>query len=269
MSDITPDAPATPEAIPAEPEVAPDAAPAAEEGTVDISTLPPEVQKYIHELRDENRDRRKEHEPFKNAFSAYNEAEREYLLNMVTTLAVDQEQGAKVMQELSNQLLGIEQAAQETLDDPVVQEEAAAAGMTKEELVAMVRQEMEQEQMFAAIEAETRSVGFEPGTDEAAKLWDMAVALNEMDLSKVAPLVRQHLGLPEPEGEKNEDVLQAKDINPAPEPDRTVEFPKSGEIPQGSGGTNHEERKPPPPLGSQELNEQVRRRIESMSTPGQ
>lgn len=266
MSDpVTPDVPEEPAVVEETP-----AAPAeVESEQVDIESLPQAAQDYIHELREEAKDRRKENEPYKNAFSAYNEAEQEYLLNLVTTLAVDQEAGAKVMHELSSQLLGIEEAGEAVLEDPEVQKEAEDAGLSREELVQAVRAEIEQEKMFASIEAETKAVGFEPGTEEAGLLWDLAVALDEMDLSKVAPIARQRLGIDEPAAEEAEaapeepkEVLQAEDVNP-------VEYPKTAVANQGTAGTNAEDRPTPPKLGSDELDDRVRRRIEAMSQPGQ
>lgn len=236
----------------------------AEGGELDITTLPQAAQDYIHELREEAKDRRKEHEPYKNAFSAYNEAEQEYLLNMVTTLAVDQETGAKAMKELSHRMLGIEEAAEEAANDPALQEEAAKEGLTEEQYRQVVREEMQQEAMFAQIEAETIAVGFTPGTAEANKLWDLAVALGEDDLSKVAPIARQALGLPEPEAAEEKEVLQAADINPAP----AESFPANAASNAGSDGTNATEKSTPHPIGSPELRDQVTRRIEAANQPG-
>ncbi len=237
----------------------------AEGGELDISTLPQQAQEYIHELRDENRDKRKAHEPYKNAFSAYNEAEQEYLLNMVTTLAVDQESGAQAMLELSQKMLGIEQAAEETVADPQIQQAATEQGMTREELVSTVQQTMEQEKLYAAIEAETIAVGFDPKTVEAGELWDMAVALDEMELAKVAPLYRQFKGIPEPEAKE---PLKAADVNPEPEPDPSA-FPVTAAANGGSDGTNAEDRQVPHAIGSQELRDQVLRRIAASDSPGQ
>lgn len=241
-----------------------------ESGEIDLSTLPQAVQDHIHELREEAKDRRKEHEPYKNAFSAYNEAEKEYLLNMVTTLAVDQETGAKAMHELSQRMLGIEEAAEELQSDEAV-EEAKQQGMSEDDYRNMVRQELEQERMFAQIEAETRAVGFEPGTAEANKLWDLAVALDEDDLSKVAPIARQALGLPEPENaeaqpapEAEGQVLQAKDVNPEPAP----EFPKTAAVAATGADANPAERPTPPKLDSQEMRDRVARRIAQSNQPG-
>lgn len=264
--EVTPE---TPEDAPVAEELVATETPAEETKPeeVDISSLPQAVQDHIHELREENKDRRKENEPFKHAFSAYNQAEQEYLLNLITTLAVDQETGAKAMRDLSSQLLGIEEAGEAVLEDADIQEEAAEAGLSREELVAAVRAEIEQEKMFASIEAETKAVGFEPGTEEAGLLWDLAVALDEMDLSKVAPIARQRLGIDEPADETPEEpkeTLKAEDINPEPK-----EFPKTAVVNQGTSGTNHEDRKPPPALGSDELDDRVRRRIQEMSDAGQ
>lgn len=264
MSDISPDAPEA--EVPAE---VPD--PSTEGGAtesqpgegekVDIATLPKAAQDYIQELRDENRDRRKANEPYKKAFSEYNESENDYLLNLITTIAGDTEAngrpGAKAMVALGERMQGIEAEAEAAVVDPDVQEKAAEAGMTKDDLVAMVRQEMNQEKMFADIEAETVALGFTPGTPEASKLWDTAVALDEEDLSKVAPLVRTALGLDDPVAPE-----------PEPEPKTSAVFPATVASNTNSGDTNSGEKTTPHKIGSDELRAQVLRRIEAANKPG-
>jgi len=263
MDEVTPEAPEAPEAAPAT-EGGPVSAPV-ESGEFEIAALPQGAQDYIRELREEARDGRKAHEPYKNAFSAFNEAEQEYLLNMVTTVGVDQDAGAQIMHDLSTKMLGIEKEAEATVEDPVVTEAAEEAGMTREELTATVRAEMQQEQMFAAIEAETRAVGFDPGSKEAGELWDMAVALDELDLAKLAPLYRQAKGLDPQEPEAEKEVLQAEDINPS-----TAEFPATAAATGGgTGDSNAGEQQTIHKIGSPELRAQVLRRIEESNTPGQ
>ena len=261
--DVAPEAPA-PEAAspePGAPEAAPEAAPVeSESGEVDISSLPPATQEYIRELREEAKTGRIVHDPFKKAFSHFNQQEQEYLLNLVDTLGVNQDAGAEAMRRLSHQLLGIEEAADEVANDAEAIEEAAQAGMTEDQYRQMVREEMHQEQILAEIYDETRAAGFDPESDEAMELWDLAVALNEKDLVKVAALWRQAKGIEEPAAEE-----------PAPEPEPeplSAQFPKTATIPTGTGGTNAEETVAPPKLGSDELRERVRRRLEAASQPG-
>ena len=260
----------------AQPASTPDAAPVAEPGEqvagdqpgvssesdgageVDIASLPPSAQEYIRGLREEAKAGRKTHEPYKKAFESFNEAEQEYLLNMVDTLGVNQEVGARAMQTLSNQLLGIEAEAEAVAADPVVQEEAAAAGLTPIEVQEMIRTEREQEIAIAGVEAETRELGFEPGTPESLKLWDLAYALEETDLSKVAPLVHQYFGTAPAESEAA--------AAPAPEP--APEFPVTAGSNAGVGDSNAGDPQPIPKIGSPEMRERVRRRIEAGSQPG-
>lgn len=265
MSDVSPEA--APEAAPAEVPggegESQDAGPAPEAGQgaaeLDISQLPEQAQEYIRELREEAKGYRKQYEPFKNAFSHFNEAEQEYLVNMVDQLGVNQDTGAQAMLDLSQRLLGIEAAAEEAANDPEAIQEAEDAGMTEEQYRAMVREELQQEQLLAQVEAETRAVGFDPESKEAQVLWDMAVSLNETDLTKVAPLVRQHLGLPDPENAEAQP-------DPEPEAPATERWPVNVGA-SGNGDTNAEDREPPPAIGSDALRERVRRRLEA--SPGQ
>lgn len=274
MSDESPgDAGEAPAAVPAQ-----GAAPVAEPGVeaagdqpvvsgeadagaeVDIASLPPAAQEYIRQLREEAKDRRIKHDPYEKAFEHFNAAEQEYLLNMVDTLGVNQEVGAKAMQTLSNQILGIKQEAESVESDPVVQEEAAAAGLTPAEVQEMIRKEREQEIAIAGVEAETRALGFEPGTPESIKLWDLAYALEETDLSKVAPLVHEYFGT-KPASAEGE-AAAAPDPVPAPE------FPVTAGINVGVGDSNAGEVTAAPKLDSPEMRERVRRRIEQAAQPG-
>lgn len=254
MSEDTPAPEATPEPAPeAQPET-PESAPA-EGGEFNISDLPPQAQEYIHELREEAKSRRKEHEPYKQAFKHFNEEEQAYLLNLVDVLGVDEKAGAEAMQQLSGQLLGIDQAAEEIKDDPEIQEQAKVEGITPEQVEQIIAQKQQEAKLIAQVEAETKALGFEPGTQEAQTLWDLSLALKQPDLSKVAPLARQHLGIEDPEA------------TPTPEPS-AEEFP----IPvttQGSPTDAPSEGAPHPALGSQELRERVARKMQAATQPGQ
>lgn len=267
MSDNpTPDAApeAAPEAAPAEaapdPSVQPEAV-AEGSGELDIASLPPQAQEYIRELREEAKGGRKAHEPFKAAFSHFNEAEQEYLLNMVDTLGTNQDVGAQAMLELSQRMLGIEQQAEAAAEDSDLQEEAAAEGLSEDQYRELVRQEMQREQDIARVEAETEAVGFDPASDEAEMLWDLAIALKEPDLSVVAPILRQKLGLPEPDAPA-EEPAQIEEAAPA------REYPITATAPVGTAGTNAEPQGEIPALGSDALRERVLRRINASGEPG-
>ena len=261
MSDSTPDAvaEATPETAPApEPttEGGPPVSPApAEGGELDITTLPEQAQEYIKELREESRDRRKAYDPYKMAFAGYNDAEKEYLLEMVGTLSSDQEAGGKQMLDLAQRMLGIEQAAEAVEADPAVQEEAAKAGLTGEEVARMVKEQVEQERMIIEVEEETRALGIDPSTEDALALWDLASRLEIDDLSKVLAIQQTMNGeAPAPAAE--------------PEPAPAAEFPATAAVPASTGGGNAEEPGPIAKLGSDELRAKVQARIAAASTPG-
>jgi len=236
---------------------------------LDIATLPEQAQEYIRELRDEAKQTRLAADPAKKALAHFNVEEQAYLLQMIDTMGVDEQAGATAFLELGKRMGGIEKEAEEVVADPVMQAAAAEAGISREELVSTVRKEMEQEKAIAVAEAETRSLGFEPYTEEGDKLWDLAIALKEDDLSKVAPIARMALGLPEPEGEGQTDFdvgdgVKAADLDLQP----TQDFPKTATLPASTSDVSTEERTPPPAIGSQELRERVMRRFEQANKPG-
>jgi hypothetical protein len=220
------------------------------------STLPRSLPPN-KELREEAKANRKAKEPFK-VFEHFNQAEQEYLLNMVDTLGVNQEAGAQAMLDLGQKLLGIEAAAEEAVTPEAI-EEAKEHGFDEDQYRQMVREEMEQQQQVAAIYAETEAAGFDPESEEAALLWDLAVTLNEPDLAKVAPIVRERLGLEAP-------VVEEPVVEVEEEP--AAVFPRTPAIPTGTGGTNAEATPEPPALGSDELRERVARRIRESFEPG-
>jgi len=258
MSD-TPDV-AAPDSAPADADVSddqggPESPTPTGGGDVDLASLPAEAQAYIKELREEARDRRKAHEPYKDAFSEYNDSEKEYLLNMVTTLSADQEAGAQTMLELANRMLGVEAVAEEAVDPEAI-EEAKEAGMSEKEYRELVREEVNNERMVLEVKSETQELGIDPESEEAYKLWDLATRLDMDDLSKVLPIYNQMNGIV-PEGAGEEAAAEEE-----------PEFPKTAAVPASTGGANTEDRKAPPKVGSAEMREKVRARIEAANTPG-
>lgn len=245
---------------------APDAPaqPVPEQGAaeLDIASLPEQAQEYIKELREEAKGYRKTYEPFKKAFQHYNESEQQYLLNMVDVLGTDQDAGAQAMLTLSQQLLGIEQAGEAAAVDPEVQQAAEDMNLTPEAIRQIIREEqqadrqkVEEDALIAEVEAEAREIGLEPGSEDYYKVLNVAVAMEEEDLAKVAGM----LGLaktaqPEPA--------------PEPEPEPASEYPVTASVSQGTAGVNAEERQPPPPIGSDALRERVLRRINASDQPG-
>ena len=257
MSDVSPEA--TPEAAPAT-EGAPDVSPTPEGGSeLDIATLPAEAQDYIRELRDEARDRRKTHEPYKNAFENYNDAEKEYLLSMVDTLATDQEAGAQTMLDLAQRMLGIENAEAE-VTTPEAVAEAVESGMSEQDYRTMVREEVEQERLVVEVKAETQALGIDPNSDEAYRLWDLASRLELDDLGQVLKIYNQM--------SDGEDIGTIAEPEPEPVLSPEPEFPVTAGIPASTGGANAEDRGPAAYVGSAELRAKVQARIAASSTPG-
>lgn len=275
MSDASPGEPGVPAAV-SSPEAADVAVPGEQAagdqpgvpgeadsgGELDIATLPTQAQEYIRELREEAKAGRKAHQPYKQAFEHFNQAEQEYLLNMVDTLGVNQDVGAQAMRDLSSQLLGIEAEVAEVSADAGVEEAAEEAGLTPAQVQEMIRSEREQEIAIAGVEAETKALGFTPGSPESLKLWDLAYALDETDLSKVAPLVHQYFGT-EPAPAEGEAATA-----PEPDPEPAPEFPVTAAANVGVGDSNPSAPEAIPALNSPEMRERVLRRIEAHGQPG-
>ena len=251
MSEDT--APEAPEA--AEPEAPPgDLPPKEDEGQVDIATLPPAVQEYIKDLREESRDRRKAMEPFNAVFDQFNKREQEILLGLVNDLGRDQTAGATNMKRFAQSLLG-EDATEAEVKAVAeeVEEEAERTGLSPEEVQKMIKEQTEQERMIDEVHKQTAALGFDPKSEQAHKLWDMAISLQEQDLSKVAPLVHQYFGTT-PEAEEEE---------PEPEPEERPagRFPATA----GRGGSGEtglpEEKAAPPPVKSDQMRARVMERL--------
>jgi len=192
--------------------------PAEQSESVDIDSLPDNIKSYITELREEAKDRRKTHEPYKDAFQYYNDAEKNYLLKVVETVGTDQEVGAKAMKELAQHLLGEadapEEATQEEVSIPEVTEEQELIAAS--EIDTIVQNEIRKDKMVQQVHEESRSLGFEPNTPECKVLWDLALtpALNG-DLQKAAELARAYLGDKAPADPNAEIVPQQETLFPA------------------------------------------------------
>lgn len=242
------------EAVPVpENEPTPGLPPETGEGEVDISTLPPAVQSYIKDLREEARDRRKALEPFKQVFDQYNARETDILLTMVNDLAVDQTAGATTMLNFAKQLLGEDVTKEEVQAvSDAVEEEAEKSGLTPEEVQQMIKQQSDQERLIAQVHEQTKALGFDPASEQAHKLWDMAISLQEEDLTKVAPLVHQYFGT-QPETEEEAE----------PEPKPAGRFPAVA----GRGGSGEtglpEEPATPPPVKSDQMRARVMERLKA------
>ena len=186
--------------------------------SVDIDSLPDNIKNYITELREEAKDRRKTHEPYKDAFQYYNDAEKNYLLKVVEAVGTDQEVGAKAMKELAEHLLGETDApkaeAQEEVRIPEAPEENELVAAS--EIDAIVQKEIRKDKMVQQVHEESRSLGFEPNTPECKVLWDIALtpALNG-DLKKAAELARAYLGDKAPADPNAEVVLEQETLFPA------------------------------------------------------
>ena len=222
---------------------------------VNIDELPENIREYIGELREEAKDRRKTHEPYKEAFQHYNEAERDYLLKLVNAVATDQEVGARAMKQLAEHLLGETDEQPEaktvsndqlTLDIPEEEELISAS-----EIDTIVQEQIRKQDMIKDVHEKSRALGFEPNTPECKVMWDIALtpALNG-DLEKAAELARAYLGDGAPP-DPNAEVEEA----PA------KEFPTSATI-SGSGAiTADMEQQEIPSIKSDAMRDKVLARL--------
>ena len=180
------------EELEAHTEVAPEEQPK-QESNINIDELPDNIQEYIHELREESKDRRKTYEPYKEAFKEYNDAEKDYLLQLVTTLSTDSTTGATAMKQLAEHLLG-EVPEEETMEVPTNEAEESELIATSE-VSDIVQEALQKEKMIQSVHAESRALGFEPDTPACKVLWDLALTPSiNGDLVKAAELARAYLG---------------------------------------------------------------------------
>ncbi len=187
-----------------------------ESAEVNVDELPDNIKEYIHELREEAKDRRKTYEPYKEAFKDYNDSEKEYLLDLVTTLSSDQEAGANTMKQLAQHLLGEETTMEEeTLATPEVDAEESNL-YSGEDITTLVQEELEKERLVQDVYEKSRALGFEPESPECEVLWDLALtpAING-DLEKAAELARAYLGDKAPADPNAQPVAEQQTLFPA------------------------------------------------------
>jgi hypothetical protein len=189
-----------------------------ESAEVNVDELPDNIKDYIYELREEAKDRRKTHEPYKEAFKDYNDSEKEYLLDLVTTLSSDQEVGANAMKELAQHLLG-EEPVMDQPDELEVQDKINIPEsdlVSSDNIATLVQEELEKERLVQDVYEKSRALGFEPESPECEVLWDLALtpAING-DLEKAAELARAYLGDKAPANPNAQPVAEQQTLFPA------------------------------------------------------
>lgn len=231
-----------------------------EELPEDQDTFPRE---YVEKLRAENARYRTELKPYKEAFKGYNDAERAYLFDIVTTLDADPSAGALKARSLAQNVLGEqffegltgvptpEQPTEEPEEGPETQEEATAA-MKPEDIQKMLderdakaREEAEIEAVFAEVEA----AGFPRGSEGFMMALSVAnaqvAAGKDVNFSELAPKVHAILGTEaapaaeEAPAEGNE-APEARETE-LPEAIKPREFPKTADA-GGSGAPTGEQK---------------------------
>ncbi len=236
------------------------------EAEIDISTLPEQAQAYIHELREESKGRRKENAEIKSVFDAFTANETEYLMDIIKPLGGNDESmtiGAEKMQALVYQILG-EPDDVKTDAAPdlklVEDKEEVVPGLTEEQVREIVTGQTQQDQDVARIHSQTEALGFELDTDGQRALWDLAVspAING-DLTKAAAALEAIYPELMPEGYGTEDNDDDE------EDEEPTKFPASAPA-SGAGKTAEvTEAKGIPALGSEELRDKVRARMEAVT----
>jgi len=150
-----------------------------------------------------------------------------------------------------------EGATQEEIEEAAgaIEEGAEDEGYTEADLSRLVQAELERERSISQTHEATRALGFEPGTKEAQKLWALAIELEEPDLGKIAPLVKQYFGI--------EDTAPEPEAEPEVDEDRRALFPKSAVAAAGNGGTNIPAEQSTPAIKSDAMRQRILDRIKA------
>lgn len=243
-----------------------------ESAELDIASLPDKAQTYIHELREESKSRRLEHEQFKKVFDTFTPDETEYLLDIIAPLGGDDDSmkiGAEKLRGLADQILGPLDEPAPAEDKPsmgVETEDKLSSGLTESEIRDIVSGQTQQDKDIARIHKQTEDLGFELGTDGQKALWDLAVspAING-DLTKAAAALDAIYPELMPDGYGDSSDEQAPEAEA--EEDKPSRFPASAPA-SGAGKTAEpKEETSIPKLGSDELRARVRARMDAV--PGE
>lgn len=186
------------------------------------TNIPDEVRPLIEDLRQEAAKYRTRYAPFRDAFDGYTEDEVRWVLNVFDTMKKDEVAAAKMLRDLSYDMLGSawetdapwqspDEPAEEEVADPTKEqtEAAASVGVSKEELMELLeqhRKKTEEDQVIRELHAEARTLGYEPGTADYNILVQAAIARTNGDLFAAAQLVAPITGIGvEAEGEGETD----------------------------------------------------------------
>lgn len=146
--------------------------------TDDISGLPASWQSHVRELRAESAARRTALAPFSSAFEGYDDADRDTLLALATTLRSDPRAAGEWMRQQAEVLLA-DQAADvgpgaRDPDRPMTRSELEAYMAERDQ---RARAHQDEAAQVAAIVAEAKTLGYDPESDRRgyARLLDVAM----------------------------------------------------------------------------------------------
>lgn len=161
------------------PEPAPDPAPA-DIPDPDDGTIPEPLKPYVTKLREEAAERRVALKPFEEAFAPYDDAGRETLLNLVTSLASEetQHEAAQAMVELAKTILGDDlSGAESDPNRPLTRADLDRIEATKQAKAS-------EEAAVQAVVKEATDLGYEENSTPYRRLMDLAVNETGGDLAK-------------------------------------------------------------------------------------
>ena len=216
------------------------------------TNIPDEVRPLVEDLRQEAAKYRTRYAPFRDAFDGYTEDEVRWVLHVFNTMKKDEVAAAKMLRDLSYDMLGSdwetdapwqspdESTEEDEVADPTKEqtEAAASVGVSKDELMELLdqhRRKTEEDQVIRELHAEARTLGYEPGTPDYNILVQAAIARTNGDLFAAAQLVSPITGIgveAEDEGEADAPAAPAPKFPPTTPGGNGAPAPISPESPK-------------------------------------
>lgn len=201
-----------------------------------------ELLAYIKNvLRPENKELRQSNDTYAAAFEQFGPAEQRALLTMIGNLGDDPALGARQFMDFGRTILGVDDGPdlthneqQETTVTDQSNEEAPAWAQALVERLDRLEQaqgsiaEREEEAQIRALKQKATDLGYQEGTSEWARFFQIAGSLAGGDLDEAHQLYGRLYGTPEPEagagaGEEGGAPAPAPEVTEEPAPD----FPKT------------------------------------------
>lgn len=157
-----------------------------------LSQQPPEVQKYVTELRQESAGYRDRFKPFRDAFEGYEDADRDIWLEAARTFSEDPVAVATWMREQADAILSTTgpgdqdqttDGESEPSDQPLTRADLDRYFAERERAEAERRADAERAAENERITAEAKELGYQPNTPQYAALLYAAVHQTNGDLA--------------------------------------------------------------------------------------